>query len=179
MAEISRRAALWTLVAFVLPAFGSEDQPSNVLVGDLTFVRPKNWRWEAPPPASNAESRYVISTIDNQTTDCRFFFTDSNWKNTRELWTKQFWHNGQPLRIREEIEKASEANLRFLTVDGDYAVNSKHAIQTNFRLVGTIIPVGRKTVRTRLVGPIAEVEKATPAFKKMVMDAVKLRRAEN
>jgi hypothetical protein len=175
MFEISRPAVLWTLLLCAVSAFGSDAQPSNILVGDLTFVRPKGWKWEAPHTNSVADSRFVISTVSKQVTDCRFYFTNDDWEHAKNLWTTQFSRRGQPQRIDEDVIKTSAGDLRFFTIDGDYALNSKHAIQSNFRLIGVMIPSAGKFVRTRVVGPIPEVEKATTAFKNMVIDTLKQR----
>ena len=147
-------------------------QPSNVMVGDLTFTPPKDWEWESPSN-SVAAARSTIRSHDRRiTTDVRLYFTGMDAASAEKLWRSYFPDSNKPGGFKEEHLTVGKRDIVYMTLNGTYAYKSERR-KPGYTWVGAVIPSGQKYILPRILGPKAEVEASLKDFKRMVENAIK------
>jgi len=159
---------LTTMLAFVAQA-----EPLNVMVGDLTFTRPKDWKWELTPTNSIAVARFVAVSHDKKiTTDVRFYLSDLDEAASEKVWRGFFVDSNKPGFVKKERISVGRRDIVYMTLNGTYAYKSEKK-KPGYTWVGAVIPSEQKYVVPRILGPQAEVEAALKDFKQMIEDAIK------
>lgn len=132
-----------------------------------------------PVSATTAVARFVIPTKPGlpELADVRFFFGTKNPAGAATLWKGYFPETKEGENIREEKTKIAKYNLTYITIHGTYVFPGSKG-KPNHTLVGIVVPSGKQYIQVRLLGPAAEVEAATPRFKKMIETALQEKAAE-
>lgn len=140
--------------------------PHDVLVDNLTFVRPEKWVWEAPPTNSTAVTQFAIPNAKKELRcEIRFYISDKSPLEAEKLWKSYFPKPDEPM-VR------FGGDVVFLRFQGTY-IYKNYAPKANQLWVGAVLNIpNKKYVHVRILGPVAEVEKALVDFRKMVEDAV-------
>ncbi|MDB6026528.1 MAG: hypothetical protein JWM68_2751 [Verrucomicrobiales bacterium] len=161
---------LWAFL-FYLPA---QAEPANVLVGDFTFTRPKDWIWESATGKSKALTRFIFPNNAGKpsTTDVRFYVGQKNAAVAAALWKSYFPEAKDPKEVWEEQKKIGNHDLTYVSVSGTYVPGGNKS-KPNYTWFGAIVPSGKDFVHVRILGPKNEVQRASAQFKKMVEDALR------
>jgi hypothetical protein len=156
-------------------AEGDVSQPTNVMVKDLTFVRPPIWKWKETPENSNFDVWFTISGENEKTpTDVYIFSFNRNASEIEKWWKPSFPEADQPGNSTEETVTIKGKEIVYLTWRGVYqnpasTAKPKHGCC----FVLAVVPAGNSYVQARLFGPEAEVAKNLPVFKAMMEGALK------
>ena len=150
-------------------------EPANVLVGDLTFIRPENWTWQEPPSISSAISRFVIKDDNGKATqtDVRFYIMKKSIAAEKAALLHTF-PDASERDIREEETKVGKEKITYLRVAGTYKFKDNRP-KPDQLWVGAMIPSGKQFVYARIQGPRTEAQSFLPIFKQMVETAVRER----
>jgi hypothetical protein len=162
-----------TVIFFcMLLAFGLRAEPSNVLVGDLTFTRPERWKWESPSAKSTAQTRFIVPVLTGSTmTDVRFYVEEKDGKHSDEAWKELF--GSAKTVVQQETKRIGKRQLFYLSLRGSYITGPKAKAKPGTALLSATIPFGEQVIRVRILGPEGEVAGATDEFKTMVETALK------
>ncbi|MDB6027426.1 MAG: hypothetical protein JWM68_3649 [Verrucomicrobiales bacterium] len=154
-------------------------EPLNVLVGEITFSRPEEWKWELPVSKTTALVRFVIPSPPGRPalTDVRFFLGTKNPAAAAALWKSYFPETKEGGDIHEEKAQIAGYNFTYLTLHGTYVFPGSKG-KRDQTLIGIVIPSGKQYVQVRLLGPTDEVKAATGRFRKMIENALREKAAE-
>lgn len=159
--------------ALIAPFAASADEPMNVLVGDLTFTRPAEWKWEAPSTNSPAVTQFVVPTErKGERTDVRFYISPRNFESASKLWKSYFPQTSDRTDVKEEKKKFRKREALFVRLRGTYVFPGARP-QPGFVFYGVAIPYGKQFIHVRILGPEKIVQTAEVTFRKMVEDALK------
>jgi hypothetical protein len=165
----------FVLFCFLLTALFIQAAPQTVVVGDLTFVRPKNWKLEEPGATSTAQARFLVPDDQGKvsgTVDVRFYIEDKEGLHDDATWKSHF-PTATSAQIREERKSFGTRELSILTLQGTYATpEAKVKKRENFYLVSATITFGPKVIRVRILGPKSVVQPASATFQSMVENAL-------
>lgn len=154
--------------------------PASVMVGDLTFVRPKNWKWEEPAGKSAAQSRFMLPLAKGEgvsAADVRFYIEDKDGPHGESAWKSHFPQVG-PGKLRSEQKRIGKRELSYLILSGNYFAGEKAKKKTGQMLLGATITFGPKVIIVRALGAEHVVKAAMFDFKRMVEEALKDKAAE-
>ncbi len=149
-------------------------EPSNILVGDVTFTRPDNWKWEQSTENSKA-IRFVIPSVPAVAdrpalTDVRFYAEKEGSSHSDESWKARF-PGAAGDGGREKEKEIGNRKVSYLTLKGSY-IGAENKVKRDYMLISATIPYGEKVIRVRILGPKHEVKAASATFKKMIEDAL-------
>jgi hypothetical protein len=151
-------------------------EPLNILVGDLTFTRPTNWKWEPPDPNSPAVSRFVVPNSSGRPGELRFYRAGVE----PEMAVKQ-WHKYAAAEdansLRQETKTVGNRTITYVFLKGTLTLPGERPV-SNQGFVGVVIPFEQKFLHLRFSGPQDIIDNAIAHLKTMVEDAVKEREAE-
>ena len=157
-----------------LMAFSVSADPENLMVGNLTFVRPSHWTWGEPPRESSAVSRFIVHAEGASVkSDVRFYVVNKPTASEPDSILKQF-----PQCSKQDLQQESfmigKQKIIYFRIEGTYQYKTSKP-RPDQTWISAAIPQGKKFIYVRLLGPKAEVEQNLVAFKKMVEDGVKRR----
>jgi hypothetical protein len=166
------RSAFLCILFFILQLHA---EPANLLVGNLTFTRPENWRWEEPTRTSTALTRFVLGNPRlTAQTDIRFYIVNKNVASEKAVLLSQF-PGSTAADISETSLKVGAQKLIYLRIAGTYRYH-EGTPKPDYVVLGAQIPTGTtQYIYAKMMGPRAEVEGSVSAFKKMVEDAIRER----
>jgi hypothetical protein len=172
------RSRLTVFTLFFLSLFSLSQlraEPADVLVGNLTFTRPQNWKWQEPPKASSAVSRFMILDTGDAVsqTEVRFYIIKKEVSSERQGLLQQF-PQASATDLHEQQIKIGKQKIVYFTIAGTYQFKNGKP-RPDQLWVGAAIPSGKQFVYARLQGPRSETEKCISVFKQMVENAVKER----
>jgi hypothetical protein len=164
---------LFVFACFI--AFGAfvHAQPANVLVGDLTFVRPEKWVWQAPASKSSAMALFLIpdASGDTSTTNVRFHNGPKNPSQALEAWKKFFPNPKDVEDVLPEEKTINKRSLTYFWMTGTFAHGMKPT--AGYAMLGAVMPSVDRFVHVLLIGPEPHVREAEAEFRKMVETALK------
>lgn len=167
-------AGVFSVVLFALVAvagFAQLAAPENVLIEGYTFARPAAWKWEPTGKDAVTLCRFALPPKNGEVeTDVRIY----SFTGTTEHLARRVLANFEAgAKLVESSATVSGTNLTYLTISGT-TVARKDMPRPNYRLVAIVLPSREQddSFFLRLFGPRAEVDAATPDFKKMVEEAV-------
>src|SRR5688572_25989303 len=115
--------ATWRLFVLLLMFLSctAKAEPANVLVGDVTFTRPKIWKWEQSTEKSKA-IRFVVPAEAGkpQFTDVRFYDENKNSSHSDEAWKARFPDAAKTDNARERQKQVGKRQVSYLTLHGSY-----------------------------------------------------------
>jgi hypothetical protein len=166
------------LISFiaVMFLFAVRAEPLNILVGDLTFIRPKPWRWAAPPGNSPANSRLLIHNGDKGVVDVRFYAPGKTPLEAQFQW-KTFIGPGDTDSYHVEEKKIGKRTITYVSFHGKIKLPNEPALPDQ-AFLGAVIPYEDKFMHIRMSGPQSLVSAAAVTFKKMLESAVRERDSE-
>jgi hypothetical protein len=164
----------WRIFLLVLVLFSfiaKADNPANVLVGDVTFTRPKMWKWEQ---SQNSKAiRFVLPTSAGSlgVTDVRFYLEDKDSSHDDEAWKTRFPDAAKGDSSREKEIEIGKRKVGYLTLRGSY-IGAEKKLKRDYMLINATIPFQNQFIRIRILGPKNDVKAASVDFKKMIEDGL-------
>ncbi len=130
------------LFCLLLAAFFSSlrADPANILVGDLSFVRPEAWQWAPPPPESPATSRLVIH--EKPMVDVRFYAPGKTPAQAKAQW-KTYVDPADAHSFLVQEKKIGERTITYISFHGKLTLLGEHP-KENTTFVGAVIPYQNK-----------------------------------
>jgi hypothetical protein len=161
----------------VLFSFSAPAEPLNILVGELTFTRPSDWKWEPPDPKSPAITGFVIPNNETKKVgDVRFYLTVRDPESAVTLWKEYFSKEDQG-SLQTRVVTIGKRTITYFSLHGMLTL-PKDKPEAAQGFVGVVIPNGDKYLHIRVTGPENLVDKSMPALKAMVEAAVDDRESE-
>lgn len=161
------RLIIWQLLfAGMLSA-----EPLNFLLGDITFTRPKDWRFVLlDEKLSHAQVRFDIYRKEVQTsTYVNGYFAAQSVTQIRDGWKNAF----QPLeKYNEETVKVGKHSVTYMTASGVYRSSNGKRFAGK-RLIGVIIPREKHSIAFRIFGRVDEPDDFMKDVRKMLEEALK------
>lgn len=145
-------------------------EPLNFMIGDITFTRPKNWRWEAPSESSTAAARFFVYNGEAKTsTQVVGYYVSADVTSIVTNW-QAFFDSKEQSNV--ETVKIGEHEITYISAAGAFYKKKK---LPNQRLFGVVIPreKQKRNVTLRVYGPKNEVDRVIDEFKKTVEAALK------
>lgn len=181
-----------TLFLFFIPAAVSAPaqssrtsgfNPDTVMMSRFTFTRPEDWKWvETRQDVSNVIQSVTFHIHPDGTPDhCRAYFNHfhrghpaGSRKAALSRWKESFIDTPASVTFDKPI-KIGTNSVAYVEMSGSYRVeNSKtRIIRSGHGLYGAVIDDPEGNIVIRMMGPASAVEKAKPAFKKMIEDALR------
>ncbi len=165
------------LLASILSLSNVFAEPDNVLIGNLTFTRPKNWTWQEPPTTSSAVSRFVIQDSQGRATqtDVRFYIMKKAVSTEKAALLHTF-PQASAADVHEDETKIGKQKIIYLRITGTYKFRENKP-RPDQLWVGAAIPSpsGKEFIYARIQGPRNEAQSYLPIFKQMVENAVRER----
>jgi hypothetical protein len=155
----------------VLPV-RAEHQPEDIVVRELNFVRPADWKWKAPSTNSAAISQFIVPGESKKShAEVRFYFSEKNFNAASKTWKKCVLGSDKPDNVEQQTVKIGGREIIYLKLNGTFMRSKKEF--SGYTYVGAVIPLKKGFVHARILGPQAEVEKALGGFKKVIEQGVK------
>src|SRR5436190_14076463 len=107
-------------IAFLALAFQAMADPSNFIVGDLTFVRPPSWQWENLEQKDNVEASLVIrDEVAHKESKVIFFLTRTDKDQIAEKWKESFVAP-PPVDFHTETKTIGKLELTYIHAKGTF-----------------------------------------------------------
>jgi hypothetical protein len=155
------------------------DAPSTFTVGGFKFQRPEKWEWVEVTSSMRKAQLRVKREGSGEAADVVFFYFGPGQggdagSNVRR-WISQFKGGSSEAGSNVETRKINGTNVSFVRHEGTFMSGMPGGPTKpvpGYALAGAIIESPNGNVFVKMTGPAAAVKEATPAFEKMVTDAV-------
>jgi hypothetical protein len=150
----------------------AQADPSNVLVGDLTFTRPPTWKWEAITGNRAAQTQFLVPDASGNTakTSVRFYHTPKDGPTAFEVW--KLWFPHEPQELNAQATRIKNRAVTYYQLTGTYVLRGNPP-EKDYTLIAAVIPSADKYIHLLLLGPATHVSETLSVFKSMIETAIK------
>jgi len=146
--------------------------PTNFMLSDFTFVRPKSWRWVPIELVRPAQRLILTNTAcDNSTYVLMIHYATTNAQGSPAASTQR-WENQfvAPLS-RTDAKVVGKHRVTFVEVEGTHLERNKYS--SDYALLGAVIEDVKGNIVTKMVGPKSSVSGAKSEFREMIESALR------
>lgn len=150
--------------------------PTTVMMSRFTFTVPPGWQWiETRSDVSNVVQSVTFQVNLSSEENCRAYFNHfipgrsaGTRKSTGQRWKEDFLDATKTIAFKEE--KIGKHQVFFMEINGTYKNERSKTpeVRHGFALYGAVLEDDGGNLVMRLMGPATAVEKARPAFRKMI-----------
>ncbi|MDB6028987.1 MAG: hypothetical protein JWM68_5210 [Verrucomicrobiales bacterium] len=152
--------------------------PENFMVGELTFVRPKEWPWVWNQKLANDGMLLSIQESTPADTDGVYFraFTGAEGSADERIhvWRMYFKESGDQLKVRSETKTVASFPVIYIEMEG----TSIRASGADFSLYAAIVSTKEGRVVARMSGRKEVLDNLKIIFHEMVEHALKERESD-
>jgi hypothetical protein len=151
---------------------GAQEQPTNFMIAEFTFVRPAAWKWIDQNQPNERARLLIIDDILHEKAIVSFELVTANpVPSFADKWTEPYLSQDRAPMVRFGTNRVAHYRVITIDISGTKVVNKQPS--TNQATHGVVVELNGQELGARILGSKPMVDKLKPVFAQVIKNALK------